>query len=505
MKVETSFARKLTFAAGIAAVVMAGTALAVSLSPAPKLVTITTGGKNQNPTIDKSGKLIAFTSSVNDLGDDTFDSDGSGNDFRLPLLPAPQPVCTNCSNADGNGEIYLWRLKGKGDVPDNSVTQLTFTTGGGFEANQVPDIAQKGRWIAFASDRDHTGGNADLNREIFLIEVATGTITQITSSTSGGSNANRAPNLSDDGNVLVFDSTRDYNGVAGCTLADGSTACDNADGNAEIMLWDAKLAKLVQVTSTTGDGTSANVRPRVSGEGLFVAFQSTRDFAAPVSGTCTLIDGTTACLNSGGGVQNGEIMLWDRVLNKFTQVTNTTTAGGCSGAGANERVEISKRGKFITFQSTCEAQLNPSPACGSCNGNDEAFVADVKAKRLSQITISDGGFNRVPRISGGGAWIVMESNRDYKHLNASHAKVLYIIKRSTKIGTGGYSGPGQILEDAGSTLVQSPGTKLIVVNLVGGFNSSVEAFGVSTGGRYFSFDNNKAVGNQEVWFLDRNK
>lgn len=505
MKVEKSFARGLTFAAGIAAAAMAGTALAVSLSPSPRLVTNTNGGKNQNATIDKSGKLITFTSSVNDLGAGTFDHDGTGNDFRLPLEPAPQPVCVNCSNADGNGEIYLWRLKGKGADPDNSLKQLTFTTGGGFDANQVPDMAQKGRFIAFASDRDHTGGNADGNREIFLIEVSTGAITQITSSTSGGSNANRAPNLSDDGNVLVFDSTRNYDGVAGCTLADGTTACDNADGNSEIMLWDAKLAKLFQITSTTGDGTSANIRPRVSGEGLFVAFQSTRDFAAPASGTCTLIDGTSPCMNGGAGAVNGEVMLWDRKLNAFTQLTMTTTAGGCSGAGANERVEISKRGKFVTFQSTCEAQLNPAPGCGACNGNDEAFVADMKGKRVSQITISDGGFNRVPRIAGGGAWIVMESNRDYKHLNASHAKVLYIIKRSTKAGAGGYAGPGQIVEDAASPLVQSLKTKLIVVNLVGGFNSSVEGFGVSTGGRFFSFDNSKAVGNQEIWRLDRNK
>jgi len=506
MKVQRSFARRLTIAAGIAAVVTAGTALAVSLSPAPKLVTNTTGGKNQNPTIDKSGKLIAFTSNATDLGASTFDADGSGNDFRLPLVSPPQPSCVNCSNADGNGEIFLWRLKGKGDAePANSMKQLTFTTGGGFEANQAPDLAQKGRYVAFASDRDHTGGNADGNREIFVVEPATGAITQITSSTSGGSNANRAPNLSDDGSVLVFDSTRDYNGVAGCTLADGTTACDNADGNAEIMLWDAKLAKLFQVTVTTGDGAAANVRPRVSGEGLFVAFQTTRDFALPASGTCTLLDGVSPCGNAGAGVQNGEVMLWDRNLNAFTQLTDTTTAGGCSGAGANERVEISKRGKFVTFQSTCEAQLNPAPGCGSCDGNDEAFVVDLKARRMTQITISDGGFNRVPRIAGGGGWIVMESNADYRHLNASHAKVLYVIKRSTKPGTGGYSGPGQVLEDPASALVQSPKTKLIVVNLVGGFNSSVEAFGVSTGGRFFTFDNNKAVGNQEVWLLDRNR
>ena len=500
-----SVVRSIRVGGAVVATVLAGIVIAATISPSPKLVTNTTGGKNQNATIDKSGKLIVFTSNVNDLAASTFDFDGAGNDFKAPLGTPPDPSCVNCSNADANGELYLWRLKAKGGDPANSIKQLTFTTGGGFDANQLPDIAQKGAHIAWASDRDHTGGNADANREIFSIAVSTGTITQVTSSTGGGSNANRNASISDDGNVIVFDSTRDYNGVGGCTLTDGTTACDNADGNSEVMLWDRKLNKLTQVTVTTGDGTSANIRPRVSPEGLFIGFQSTRDFAAPAVGTCTLLDGTSACINTGAGVLNSEIMLFDVKLNKFTQVTNTTTAGGCTGAGANERVEISKKGKFVSFQSTCESQLNPTPACGDCDGNDEAFIADTKGKLVRQVTISKSGFNRVPRIAGGGAWMIMESNRNYKNLNPTHAKVLYVLKRSTKLGVGGFTGPGQLLDDPSSTLVQSLATKLVVVNLVGGFNSTVEQFGAATGGRFFSFDNNKAVGNQEVWFLDRNK
>ena len=34
---------------------------------------------------------------------------------------------------------------------------------------------------------------------------------------------------------------------------------------------------------------------------------------------------------------------------------------------------------------------------------------------------------------------------------------------------------------------------------------TVEQFAASNRGRFFAFDNSKGVGNQEVWFLDRNR
>jgi hypothetical protein len=43
------------------------------------------------------------------------------------------------------------------------------------------------------------------------------------------------------------------------------------------------------------------------------------------------------------------------------------------------------------------------------------------------------------------------------------------------------------------------------VNSVGGCNISVEALGVSTGDRLLLSLDDMAVGNQEAWFLDRNR
>ncbi|MDX1746848.1 MAG: hypothetical protein R3324_12990 [Halobacteriales archaeon] len=83
--------------------------------------------------------------------------------------------------------------------------------------------------IAFSSDSDLTGGNADGNNEIFLYDGSS--ITQITSSTSGGSGD---PSL--DGGAIAFASTSDLTG-------------GNADGDSEIFLCDG--SSIVQITSAT--------------------------------------------------------------------------------------------------------------------------------------------------------------------------------------------------------------------------------------------------------------
>ncbi len=462
----------------------------------PRTITNTTGGKNQNPSIDKTGKVVVFTSNVNDSGATTFDFNSSGNVF------GPNPACVNCANTDGNGELYLWHAKPKYGDPANSFRQLTSTPAGGFNANRFADINQKATTVAWDSDQDHlSGGNADGNREIYLIDLATRAITQVTSTTGGGNTANENANLSDDGQMLVFDSSSDFSSSLNCKLIDGAGACNNADNNNEVMLYSRATNSLTQITTTSAGGGSANIRPRISNDGKYIAFQSTRDFGSGLvaGATCQLLGGG-ACDNADG---NGEIMRYDVANKAFTQITKTVPAA-CAGSNPSERVEISKLGKYVSFQSKCESQLNPG-GCGSCDGSDEAFLADMKKKTLTQLTISDAGFNRVPRISGSGRYIVFETKHKYGSQNTSSAKTLFILKRNTKPGNGTVAGRGQLVDDPGATFTQNPKVKATTIDFAGGFNSSIEQFGASTSGKYYAFDNAKGVGNQEIWFLDRTK
>jgi hypothetical protein len=269
------------------------------------------------------------------------------------------------------------------------------------------------------------------------------------------------------------------------------------------MVLDRETGAFTQVTATTGNGNTANIRARISSDGNFVAFQSTRDFSGALPGgtTCTMLDGTTACGNADG---NGEIMLFDRENNRLTQLTSTT----CGATTGNERVEISKEGKYVTWQSKCEAELNPTPACGDCNGNDEVFVADVAKERVQQVTITDSGDNRVPRVSGSGRYIVWESNDSFLGANPGHNRTLYVIKRNSNAGPAGHVGPGQVEEDAtleAGGITENAAAELTTIDFSGGFNSTVEQFAISAGGRKIAFDNKKNVGNQEIFLFDRKK
>src|SRR5581483_2711240 len=275
------------------------------------------------------------------------------------------------------------------------------------------------------------------------------------------------------------------------------------DGNSEIMVYKRDTGKFIQVTKTTGGTSQANVRARVSDDGRFVAFQSTRSFAGSLAGgiVCTQLDGVSACDNADA---NGEIMLVDLKDNLMTQVTNTAPGGGCTGTTANERAEVSTRGGYVSFQSTCEAQLNPS-GCGACNNNDEVFLANIKKKTIQQLTISDAGYNRVPRVSGNGTYVVFESNRSYKTQNPSHGRTIYLLRRSNGRAPTGQTAPGQVIEDGSSALLQNAKAQISSTAFSGGFNSAIEQFGVSFNGRFVAFDNQKNVGNQEIFFVDGKK
>ena len=65
------------------------------------------------------------------------------------------------------------------------VSQITFTTSV-LGPNSEPSISGDGARIAFVSNSDLTGGNADSNEEIFLYNTATNSFTQVTH-TIGGS------------------------------------------------------------------------------------------------------------------------------------------------------------------------------------------------------------------------------------------------------------------------------------------------------------------------------
>jgi hypothetical protein len=114
-------------------------------------------------------------------------------------------------NADGSSEIFLWQRR-RGVGSSGPILELAeqITNGGGCQS-RAPSTSSWGRVIAFASDCDPGGGNADGNQEIFLYDAKSGRTVQLTE-TQGCVNGPLpdlpvGPSVAENGRSLVFQST----------------------------------------------------------------------------------------------------------------------------------------------------------------------------------------------------------------------------------------------------------------------------------------------------------
>lgn len=121
--------------------------------------------------------------------------------------------------------------------------------------NERPTLSADGRTLAFVSNFDPLGQNADGNRELFSYDILTGTLTQVTHTLGsylslGG--------LSGDGSRIAFSTGADLTG-------------GNADGNTEVFVYDLLAGDFMQVTHTLG---AYNSEARLSEDGLSIAYLS---------------------------------------------------------------------------------------------------------------------------------------------------------------------------------------------------------------------------------------
>jgi uncharacterized repeat protein (TIGR01451 family) len=304
-------------------------------------ITSTTAGQSSIPTINADGTRIAFKSSANLTGgnpDGTeeiflFDTTtntlsqitnttGSVGSFRIVSNADGTRIAFESSanltggNPDGNFEVFLY------DTTAGTLTQIT-NTNGAFSGS--PSINADGTRLVFQSGANLTGGNPDCNREIFLYNATTGTYTQITSTTVGGSF--ESP-INSDGTRIALASTANLTG-------------GNPDGTEEIFLYNATSGTFTQITSATAGNS---FEPSISADGTRIAFSSRAD------------------LTGGNPESNEEIFLFDTTTNTLTQITSST-------GGVSQFPTISANGSRIAFEST--ANLTG----GNPDGNFEVFLA----------------------------------------------------------------------------------------------------------------------------------
>lgn len=243
-------------------VVAALAALAAEANP-QATTRITTGSSGwSNPSTDKGGKTLICTQGGTTLLDNTVKcyvmpiADSASSPYFssggkvVVFTSDADPLGTN---DDGNDEVFLYT------VSTGVFTQLTSTSAP--IQNSHPRIASSGKYVAWDSDADPVGSNADGNVEISRYSLATALTTQITNTTSGD---NSRPVLSADGRFVAFESTS------------ADLAGANADGQEEVYRVDTSSATILRIT----DSTDASRRPFIAGNGASILFQSNGDLVA---------------------------------------------------------------------------------------------------------------------------------------------------------------------------------------------------------------------------------
>ncbi|NIS10044.1 MAG: IPTL-CTERM sorting domain-containing protein [Candidatus Dadabacteria bacterium] len=369
-------------------------------------ITDTESGDNDRPWISDDGTRIVFRSSSNITG----------------------------GNGDGNREIVMF------DTNTDMFTQITNTTENTFP-NKVY-INSTGTHVVFDMNADIAGGNADLNGEVYLYNIAGNSITQITSTTG---NNNAGAEVSSDGNLVFFHSSQNLD-------------TNNADGSFEIFRYNVGTMTFSQLT----DGANGSDSPSINSDNTLIAFQSTALFDGATNDSRRKIflldtDGSSISLitdtNDGANEEpsinsngtriafqhesningknpdgNFEISLFDTDTDAFTHITNGT------GEDSFEP-SIDNSGNFVAFYSRLNITGN------NADGNRELHLFNAEEDSIIQITDTNGGSNRSPSINGDGSKIAFRSSSHLNGTNPDENREIYLAMCGDDDGSGDDGGP----------------------------------------------------------------
>jgi uncharacterized repeat protein (TIGR01451 family) len=314
------------------------------------------------PAISSDGRFVAFVSQADNLV--SGDRNGNADVFvRDRLLGTTERVSVNSAGEEAD-------VGGEG-----------------------PAISADGRFVAFQSQAQNLvpGGNPFLFvDQVYVHDRETGTTEIISVNAAGepGNSLNVQADISADGRFVVFSSFAE-NLVPGPQSGLQVYLRDRLAGTIERITEDA--------LGNPGDGSS--VRPRVSLDGRFVAFQTN-------SGNLI-----------GDGNHESHILVQDRLAGAFERVSATST--GEPADLLSEHPDITPDGRFVTFFS-----LATNLVADDTNNRRDIFVRDRQTGTVVRVSVSTAGVegnseSQWPTISDDGLVTAFQSGADNLVPNAN--------------------------------------------------------------------------------------
>lgn len=358
--------------------------------PLPSVIQVTNDLEedSQRPSVSDDGMLIVFESESNINGGNPNNEDQiylynkltevitqitfGNNDSTFAKISGDGNKIVFESRADldgfssnGKRQVYIY------DIPSGVLTQIT--SNGNFDSRGA-QTDFTGSLVAFYSKADLTGQNADNSFEVFLYDVGSATITQITFTTPpeqifpGG--------MSADGNIITIE---------------GELASTNF--SRQIFYYTRSNGQLTKVTpGNTGNGSN----PTINNAGTRMAFSSSQNINGLNPSTRT------------------NAFVFDIPSGEFTNLSNNTQ-------DTSRRVRISGDGLRAVFESS--ANLTG----GSSDGVFQIYVAVIETGQLVQITNGASEDSENGSIDFTGSTVAFQSAANYNGTNPDGADQVYVI------------------------------------------------------------------------------
>jgi Tol biopolymer transport system component len=267
-----------------------------------------------------------------------------------------------------------------------------------------PSLSADGSRLAFFSASNLTGGNADLNFEVFVYDRGSGQLRQITDQPGGAlAGGNQEPSLSGDGSRLVFQHYVINGGNAPFQTQSYDLSTDT--------LTTLTLPGAFESSAISRDGNLI----AVSTDNLGLRFYNTttKTFSS------VLMPAPLGFSMSGDG---GRIAYegFSQGVRLLDVATGTTTIISPQGSGFNQGPAISADGNSLAFVSTFD------PLGLNADGNSELFRYDVVTQTLAQITHTSAGGAQAASLSGDGSRIAFGSSADLTGGNADGNTEIFV-------------------------------------------------------------------------------
>jgi uncharacterized protein (TIGR03437 family) len=278
---------------------------------------------NLNPTLSDDGKIVAFESSAdlagteknssfhalranlngavfNEIGGTRAVSPALSSDGKMMMFASTEDLLGR--NADRNSEIFVFDGSKLQQLTQTEPADVTTRLSDG---NFQPCVTADGRTIAFSSNRNLTGLNADLSYEIFLYDRLVQRFTQLTNDTperSAGS-----PKISADGSRVFYKRTTVVEpetadmvmvetqsattrvlaaGVAELSISEGRAVSKDGmrlvysaltgTNQTQVFLFEGRDNSIRQLTQLGSRSVDVKLQPTISGDGRRVAFATRR-------------------------------------------------------------------------------------------------------------------------------------------------------------------------------------------------------------------------------------